>query len=197
MLFLKKNRIKVISIISISVFGILAVFSAINIHNKTGKISCNKIIDGYEIVIYDKWDKIIKTDWSPVEPGIGETGGNIIEVVTSTGNPARYVYYFDKKSLKISKTFFNPVLITDADPTSGKAFDDNKYIAYMEDGKLIITDLFDEGLYYKEIIRDFSKTGNPGSAVIQIGLTGDGSFVIEYLKGEDYKEVRETIPMYD
>lgn len=140
--------------------------------------------DGYKIMIYDKWNKMIKTDYSVVEPGVSELDDNIIEVVISTGNPASYIYYFDKKNIKLSKMFFNPILI------------ENKYIAYMEEGALIITDLFQEGLLYKKIVRNFTKTANPSSAIIDIEIQDEENFMINYYKGEDYKEEMEVIPIY-
>lgn len=49
---------------------------------------------------------------------------DVSEIGVSTGNPSRYVFYFDRQNTKISETFFNPILF------------DNRYVAYMEENKL-------------------------------------------------------------
>ena len=54
---------------------------------------------------------------------------------------------------------------------------------YIENGELIIRDIFDEGTFCKKITRDFTETADPTSAIISITLEKEGQFVIEYYKG--------------
>lgn len=157
------------------------------INKGEGKVLCNEVEDGYEIVCYDRWGRVIDTTWSPVEPGISNVTDKLVEIVISVGNPAHYIFYFDKGRGKVSDTFFNPVLV------------DNRYVAYMEvepEEGIIIKDLFGERKLYKKIVRDFS----PATVVffdstVSIDVLNESDFLIEYFKGEDYEVVKEVIPI--
>lgn len=101
----------------------------------------------------------------------------------STGNPSRYVFYFDRQNSKISETFFNPILF------------DNMYVAYMEENKLILEDIFSEGILCEEIARDYSKMADPVSAVDSIEISENGEISLQYYKGDDMELVSEIIEM--
>lgn len=94
-----------------------------------------------------------------------------------------YKFYFNKKSAEISDTFFNPMLVGDS------------YIAYMEDHELIVRDIFDEDLFCMRIVRDFTGTADPMSAVISIEMADSKTIILTYYKGEDYIETSEKIEM--
>lgn len=153
--------------------------------HKKGKILCKEVDDGYEIVLYDKKNDVIKIIYTSKKPGINNLKDDIWEISESIGSPAKYVFYYDLQSCKISNVFFNPILI------------ENKYVSYFDNGKLIISDLFDEKVFYKSIARDFTKTANPGSAIISIALFDEENLMIEYYKGKEYEEVAEIISLYD
>ena len=91
----------------------------------------------------------------------------------SAGNPSRYVFYFNSQNTKISETFL--------------------YVAYMEDDRLILMDIFKEGTLYEAIERDFSEMANSISAVISIELLENGDILLQYYKGEDMQIVTEKI----
>lgn len=172
-------------IICIVIFLCICFFVMFYINKGEGKVLCNEVEDGYEIVCYDRWGRVIDTTWSPVEPGIQNVTDELIEIVISVGSPAHYIFYFDKGRGKVSDTFFNPILV------------DNRYVAYMEyepEMELIIRDLFDEGKFYKKIVRDFSMVTDLNSAM-SIEVVNKENFLIEYFKGEDYEVVKEVIPM--
>ncbi len=63
----------------------------------------------------------------------------------------------------------------------------------MEDRALIICDIFDKEVFCKKIVRDFTKTADPVSAVISITLNEEGQFVLEYYQGEAYNVVTELV----
>lgn len=145
--------------------------------NRNKQYLCKTVEEGYELTIYNSSGAIILSEVYPKEPGISRVTENVMEIATSVGSPARYVYYIDLEEDKVSDVFFNPILVGD------------KYIAYMEDGKLILSDIFytdqQEGLLYMTIDRDFYKAANPMSAIVGIEPIGSGIIELEYLNGED------------
>ena len=144
--------------------------------------TCEKVTDGYEVTLYDKTNKKVYSEIYPKEPWIKEITEDILEIGISTGSPCSYVFYFQKSDAKISETYYNPILIK------------NKYIAYMEENReLILTDMFNEGLFYEKIVRNFTETADPISAVINIEMPDDESILLEYYKGADYGEEAEII----
>lgn len=147
------------------------------------KFSCREISEGYELVLYGKENAEVFSAVYPKEPEILSVADDILEISVSTGNPSRYVFYFNSQNTKISETFFNPMLI------------DNKYVAYMEDDRLILMDIFKEGTLYEEIERDFSEMANSISAVISIELLENGDILLQYYKGEDMQIVTEKIKL--
>lgn len=62
--------------------------------------------------------------------------------------------------------------------------------------ELIIMDIFNEGILCKKVTRDFSKTANSGSAIINIEIVDEEKILLEYLSGEDYMEVAEIIKLF-
>ena len=97
--------------------------------------------------LYDKAGQKVYSTVYPKEPWIKKITEDILEIGISTGSPARYVFYFHKESAKISDTYFNAKLLG------------NKYVAYMEDKNLIVTDIFREGIIYQRIERFFRNSG--------------------------------------
>ena len=149
--------------------------------NETGRILHQETEDGKVVILYDKQDHVIDTIDVIEKTSILQLTDDLFEIVQSVGSPARYVFYYDAQTCKISDVFFNPILI------------ENQYIAYIENGELIIRDIFDEGTFCKKITRDFTETADPTSAIISITLEKEGQFVIEYYQGEDYKIQTEII----
>ena len=124
----------------------------------------------------------------PIEPDVCQVGENLLEVSMSTGNPARYVFYIDKEYATTSDIYFNPILVGD------------EYVAYMQDGKLIFSDIFYTDVenteqLYLTIIRDFTQTADPISAIISIEMPDSENIELTYYTGEDYTEVTEIIPI--
>lgn len=149
------------------------------------KFLCREVPEGYEVVLYGKRNEEYFSIVYPKEPEIISIADDILEISVSTGSPSRYTFYFDSKSVKISETFFNPMLI------------DNKYVAYMENDRLILVDIFREGILYEEIVRDFSKMADSISAVISIELLENGDFFLKYYKGDEMQIITEKIERAD
>ena len=108
-------------------------------------------------------------------------------VSVSVGSPACYTFYIDKEDARVSDTYFNPILVGE------------KYVAYMEDGKLILSDIFytdqQEDLLHMAIVRDFAETADPISAIVGIELIDGKNIELTYLTGNDYTEVTKIIPI--
>ena len=121
----------------------------------------------------------------PKEPSVRQVGKKLLAVSVSVGSPACYTFYIDKEDARESDTYFNPILVGE------------NYVAYMEDGELILSDIFysvqQEDLLYMTIVRDFTKTADPMSAIIDIELIDSGNVKLTYLTGNDYTEVTEII----
>ncbi|MBQ6888402.1 MAG: hypothetical protein IJN54_12925 [Lachnospiraceae bacterium] len=154
--------------------------------NENNQYISKQVELGYEVKLYDKNNKEIYSVVYPKEPWIKEVTENILEIGISTGSPSRHVFYFNKETSKISDVYFNSILL------------DNKYVAYMGNSEeLIIMDIFNEGILCKKVTRDFSKTANPSSAIINIEIEDGENILLEYLLGVDYMEVSETINLID
>lgn len=124
----------------------------------------------------------------PIKPNICQVRENLLEVSISAGSPACYTFYIDKEDARVSDTYFNPHLVGE------------EYVAYMEDNEeLILCNIFNsdqqEDLLYMTILRDFTKTANPMSAIIAIELIDNENIELTYLTGNDYTEVTEIIPI--
>lgn len=145
---------------------------------------CEKVDEGYEVLLFSRSGDLVYGSVFPKEPWIMEINDKICEIGISTGSPSTYVFYFNKVTLQISEISFNSKLL------------DEKYIVYMENGELIIQDIFDKEIFYKKIVRDFTKTANPSSAIISIELDSSENLILEYYKGKDYIEEIEIIPLY-
>ncbi len=145
--------------------------------------SCEEIENEYVLTLYDKSDKKVFTQIYPVEPRISEVAENILEICISTGSPSAYIYYFDKAGIKISETFFNPILFG------------NKYVAYIQNGELILSDIFNKNLFYYKIKRDFSETANTISAIIKIDMEDSDTIILSYYVGPELLEQTERIDL--
>ena len=145
------------------------------------RYSCIAVEDGFELTFYSSTNEIIFAEWYPKEPAIRQVTENIFEIRISVGSSATYVFYFDMENAEESETFFNPLLIGD------------RYVAYMEDGKLILRDIFHEDLLYMTISRDFTQTADPMSAIIAIEMQDEGTIALSYYKGENYEETEDYL----
>ena len=149
------------------------------IENK--QYSLCQIGDEYEVKLFDQSGNVVYSMMYPKQPWIGEVAENVLEIGVSTGSPSRYTFYFDKTSGKSSMVYFNPILIGD------------RYVGYMENEKLIITDLFQEELNL-EIARDFSPAVNP---VTNIEMLDSKTLRLHYYRGENFIEAQEDISIQE
>ncbi|MDE7339651.1 MAG: hypothetical protein K2N80_03695 [Lachnospiraceae bacterium] len=153
-----------------------------------GQVSCERMKDGYQLTLYDKEHNAVLSESYPDSLWIDGVSEDVLEIGISVGSPASYTYYFNKETAEISETFYNAILVGD------------KYIAYMEDDTgdaedrtLILLDIFQEGILYQEITRDFSNMAEPMSAIISVEMTDSGNIQLRYYKGETFTIESEII----
>lgn len=176
-------------IIRVFVLVCFVVLVLLNCNMGVGGVVLQESGDEYEIILYDKWGQVVCDETTEKCPGIRYITDDIVEVTHSFGSPFHYIYYYNIRTAEMSvPAYFNPILI------------DNKYVAYWDYdlNVLVITDMFQKGIYHKEIKRDFTYSPNPTGVILSMELTEDGeNFVMTYYAGKDYEEVEEMIPLWD
>ena len=88
---------------------------------------------------------------------------------------------------KMSDTFFNAKLF------GGEYIAHRPEVGEQWNNPLILTDIFEEGILYQEIYRDFCVTADPMSAIYSIELIDEDHVMLEYCAGEDYTTVNEVL----
>lgn len=147
--------------------------------------------DGYVVRLYDKDGQEVYGLFYPREPWIAVITDTVWQIGINVNGTAGYVFYFNTETAELSDTYLNSILFGD------------KYVAYMKDdaadtenATLILTDLFQEGILYQEITRDFSIMADPMSPVISVEMIDEGSIRLEYYKGEEKEIVSEIIDIF-
>lgn len=138
----------------------------------------------YKVYLYGIDKKVYKELDFPKQPYVEKVEEYLIKVVISTGSPSNYTTFYNIKDKKESTTAIFNLLLYD----KGK-------VVYVEDGKLIISDVFDKNLYYKEIKRNFSTDySNPAS--FEVKFIENNKLELKYLEGKDFEEKTEIINLY-
>jgi len=138
---------------------------------------------GYIVKFYNKNKKVVYEMDSPKEPYIVVIDKNILQTGISLGSPNNYEFFFNTKTSEISDTYNNPILIK------------NGKVVIFQNDKLIVSDLFNKSKYYREFVRDFSKTAVPSNSILSADFTNTKSLSISYLKGKDMVETQEVIEL--
>lgn len=99
--------------------------------------------DEFSVVLYDKDKKVVHEEKYPIEPIVSILDNKIIEIRISLGNPNSYVYFFDTETNKVSEVYYNPRLV------------ENGKIIFVKEGKLVVSDIFNRKVLYKEININF------------------------------------------
>lgn len=132
----------------------------------------------YKLILFDNCGDVIHEKIFPIKaPLVRAISDTILEIQLSVGNPGpKYNYYYNTKENLISDEFSCAVLCED------------KLIIYYIDvsedndaSKLIIRDIFDKDIFYKEIERDFKEMSfNPTNAIVSLDIIDNESAVLEY-----------------
>ncbi len=92
--------------------------------------------------------------------------------------------YYDRKNRKLSRMY------------NGVVAEKGDRVAYFtEDYKLIIRNMFDEKVYYKEVKRDFTPLPKEvrRMAILQVDWERPDAIVVQYLAGPERRMVTEEI----
>lgn len=118
---------------------------------------------------------------------VEEFADGIVRVAISAGSYARNEVFYDTETGEKSEVFYNVATVY------------KRKVAYMDlreqESCLIIRDIFDKDLYYKEIYRDFSPSAVPSTVLQSAVFVEDSIIQITYLEGEDYVEKEEKIEL--
>ncbi len=137
----------------------------------------------YTVYLYDSKKNIVFKQILLKEPFFEEFDNGIVMIGVSLGSPLNYKYFYDGKNNKISNTYENLIAIIESK------------VIYMQGEYLIISDMFDESVYYKEIHREWAKTAEPSTAVISVQLLDTNQVELIYYVGYDFVEVKEIIDL--
>jgi len=137
----------------------------------------------YRFDIYNSSGEIVKSEtiWR-VQPRISYLNENILIISISPGTNVRLVQFYSMEEDVFSDIFESPFLLTD---------EIIAYISRDDDGiyELIIRDIFDMAVYYMEFsFEDFTFTGSPFNAVIDIEYVGDGYVNVTYWSTAEHTE---------
>lgn len=137
----------------------------------------------YTVKLFDKNKEVIDENTVPKEPHVNKLENDLIQVIISYGSPFYTTYFYDTKDNLISQAFDTPVLI------------DKGKIVLVQNKKLIVSDIFDKALYFKEVERNFSETVPPSSAIISAKFINSNELQIDYYEGSDFTEKSEVIDL--
>lgn len=137
----------------------------------------------YTVKLFDESKKVVDETTVPNEPYVNKLENDIIQVIIYYGSPFYTTYFYDTKANLISQAYDTPVLI------------DKGKVVLVQNKKLIVSDIFDKTLYFKEVERNFSETIPPSSAIISAQFINSNELQLEYYEGKDFTEKTEIIDL--
>ena len=137
----------------------------------------------YKYEIYDRNGKIVKSAivWR-INPDIDYViSDTLLYIRISVGTGTFLMQYYDICKDTFSQIFESPALA---------GFGRVVYMGFTdEDGmKLVVRDIFNESLYYREYRLDFSPTAIPADALQNAEFLDENTIRITYLSGDNYIE---------
>lgn len=139
----------------------------------------------YAFKLYDKSKKIVDNTTLANRPMIYFINDHIMQIKVPYCNPSYSTYFYNIETSQLSDIYDTPAY----------AYDDK--VIFIEDGKLIIRNVFDKEIYYKVIKRDFSENAIPSYAIFEVKVISDHELEITYAKGENFTETTETLDLND
>ena len=138
------------------------------IHLKSGELLADESVSATSVVLEEYPDNIVQ-----VRVGAGTNAGNY--------------WFYDIENGQVSDTFSNISAIKD------------RIIAYMDfvddDVRLIVRDMFDEEIYYKDFDINFSNLVILESILLDVDFLDNDRIQVKYLSGTEREEVTETIEL--
>lgn len=111
---------------------------------------------------------------------------SLLHAIIGSGSNSSQEWFYDIKNNRKSEEFFNISAIHDSTIVYMEFTDDYEI-------RLIIRDIFDTEVLYKEIIRDFSKTAVASTDLKNVTFINDKTIEVEYAIGSNYEIVKEII----
>lgn len=127
----------------------------------------------YFVKIFDDdrkliWERTYKLTRDSI--GLGMLGNDIVVCKIGVGTGLNYTQYYDRKNRRESPVYTTPRLVGYGRVVAPKR------------GKLVVTDMFDHKVFYKElIIDDFPPVANPTDAFKEIKWVGEKKLSVTYL----------------
>jgi hypothetical protein len=139
----------------------------------------------YTVTVYDDGRNVVDRFRHLNEPKVSMVDGEILRTVMLYDNHTWPTHeYYDRTSKKTSWMYHNVLA------------DRHDRVVYLtEDYRLIIRNMFDEKVYYKEVKRDFAPLPKEvrRMAILNIAWDKPGAIVVSYLAGPERRIVTEEI----
>lgn len=143
----------------------------------------------YVVMVYDDRGNVVHVTTYPVsriEPSVTMLDDNIVEMTFAVGTGTRYTHYYDRENRRKSPVYYSPRLVGYGKVVAPKI------------GKLVVADMFGEGLYYRElIIADFPRVANPVDAFNEIKWAGENKLSVTYWVGDRNEKASEKTLLFD
>jgi hypothetical protein len=140
------------------------------VDNADGKV-INLLVRVYDCdrkVIYER--KFLPTFRG--RPSVSMWDDNTVKVTLNVGTGLNYTQFCDRKNSVVSPVYITPLLVG------------NGKVVVPKQGKLVVSDMFDQNIYYKEIIlEDFADVANPVDAFREVKWEDAEKLRITYLTG--------------
>ena len=136
--------------------------------------------DRYILSFYAEDNELIFSKKSLGEPTVTSVGKGVYKTVYSTGTNANYTYFIDVEQKNVSDAYFNLL------------FHNENMAVFMNDGLLMVTDLFDKEQVRAQITRDFAPTAVPEAAITSAEIK-ENILYVDYLKGTQMEETHMEI----
>lgn len=139
----------------------------------------------YTVTVYDDGKNIVDKFRHLDEPKVSMVNEEILRASIIYDNRTGPTFeYYDRKSKRMSRHY--EIVLADR----------NDRVAYLtEDNRLVIRNMFDEKVYYKELKRDFTPLPKEErrKAVLKVEWERPDAIVVQYLAGPERKVVTEEI----
>ena len=140
----------------------------------------------YFCEVIDNSGKIFAKEKVSSLPKFKKMNDNILEMNFGSGN-AVYCQYFDVENKLISEVF---------GASSAVGYGKIAYMDFLNNQLvLIVQNIFDKNVFYKEFHFDFPPIAVPANAVLNAKFLNENTLQITYLKGDDYEETTENIKL--
>lgn len=143
----------------------------------------SKLNDRYKLVLLDDEGGIVHEEVATREPQVEIINYYTLKIFFSTGSPLNYTYFYDVVNSEISEIYYNAMLVED------------DRIIYMKDGKLIVTNIFNNWREDVEITRDWSPTADAISAIIDVEILDYNVLRVSYYMGDGFEEITEYVDL--